>query len=236
MAVVRPKTFDALCAALPGVAPWTDPARSAPVSRVHGMGNLKSRWREAAPGGAPAALNLFSVGDSLVRTNPLFGRGCSFAAVEAHLLRDVLESRADPIERAHRYGEAVRAELRPFFDDMRQQDRSAARRALRGLDSQARPSFRGRLLRSFIEDGLTIAMRRDVRLLRAAMRAFHMLAPPRAWLRRPTTLATVLGVWARGWRANAKYYAEKPGPPRSEMFARLDLPVDADLHRIRAAA
>jgi 2-polyprenyl-6-methoxyphenol hydroxylase-like FAD-dependent oxidoreductase len=235
MAVMRPETFDAVCAALPGVAPWTDAARSEPVSRVHGMGNLRSRWRESAPGGAPAALNLFSVGDSLVLTNPLFGRGCSFAAVEAHLLRDVLEGHADPVERARRYGEAVREELRPFFDDMRQQDRSAARRALRGLDPHHKPSLWGRLLRSFVEDGLTIAMRRDVRVLRAAMRAFHMLAPPRAWLNRPATLATVLGVWARGRRANAKYYAEKPGPPRGEMLARLDLPIDADLQRIRAA-
>ena len=219
VAVVRPETFDAICAALPGVAPWTDSARSEAVSRVHGMGNLRSRWREVAPDGSPAALNLFSVGDSLVRTNPLFGRGCSFAAIEAHLLRDVLRATADPIERARRYGEAVRTELRPFFDDMREQDRSAARRALNGLDPGHRPSLRGRLMRGFIEDGVGVALRRDIGLLREAMRAFHMLAPPRAWLRRPSVLARILATWARGRRANAKYYSEKPGPPRGEMFA-----------------
>jgi len=236
VAVVRPETFDAICAALPGVAPWTDPARSEAVSRVHGMGNLKSRWREAAPGGGPQARNLFSVGDSLIRANPLFGRGCSFAAISAHLLRDVLAEEHDPIERARRYGEAVRTELRPFFDDMRQQDRTAARRALRGLDPHHRPTLRARVLRSFIEDGLTVAIRRDVRLLREAMRAFHMLAPPRAWLNRPTTMARVLATWARGRRANARYYAEKPGPERGEMFARLGLPADADLQRLRRSA
>ena len=235
-AILRPETFDAVCAALPGVEPWTDPARSEPISRVHGMGDLKSRWRETAPGGAPAVLNLFSVGDSLVRTNPLFGRGCSFAAIAAHRLRDVVDAHADPVERARRYDEAIRRELRPFFDDMRQQDRSAARRALAGIDPAHRPSLRGRILLSFIEDGLTIAMRSDVEILRAAMRAFHMLAPPRAWLNRPATLAKVLSVWARGRRANARYYAERPGPPRGEMFARLGLPVDADVKRIRAAA
>jgi flavin-dependent dehydrogenase len=235
-AIVRPETFDAVCASLPGVAPWTDPARAEPASRVHGMGNLKSRWREAAPGGEPPVLNLFSVGDSLVLTNPLFGRGCSFAAIAAHLLRDVLESETDPIERARRYGEAVRQDLRPFFDDMRQQDRSAARRALRGIDPARRASLRGRILRSFVEDGLTITIRRDVRVLRAAMRAFHMLSPPRAWLNRPATLATVIAVWARGRRANARYYTEPPGPPRAEMFARLGLPVDAEARRLRGAA
>jgi hypothetical protein len=235
VAAVRPEIFDQICQTLPGVAPWTDPARSEAVSRVHGMGNLKSRWREAAPDGVPPALHLFSVGDSLIRTNPLFGRGCSFAAVEAHLLRDVIETVGNPQERARRYGAAVRLALRPFFDDMRQQDRAAARRALRGLNPSYRPSLRTRLLRGFIEDGLAIALRRDIDLLREAMRAFHMLAPPRAWLNRPATLARVMATWARGRRANAKYYAEKPGPPRGEMFSRLNLPVDADLQRLRAA-
>ena len=234
VAVVRPETFDEICAALPGVAPWTDPSRSEAVSRVHGMGNLKSRWREAAPNGAPPALGLFSVGDSLVRTNPLFGRGCSFAAVEAHLLRDVLQATIDPVERAVRYGQAVNAELRPFFDDMRQQDRAAARRAVRGLDPSHRLSFRARLLRGFVEDGISIALRKDIDLLRQAMRAFHMLDPPRAWLNRPSTLFRILTTWARGRKANARYYAEKPGPDRGEMFARLQLPANIDLQRIQA--
>lgn len=236
MAIVRPEAFDAVCAALPGVAPWTDPARSEAFSRVHGMGDLKSRWREIAPGGAPSVLNLFSVGNSLVRTNPLFGRGCSFAAIAAHVLRDVVEAHADPADRARQYDAAIRRELRPFFDDMRQQDRSAARRALAGIDPDHRASLRGRILRSFVEDGLTIAMRSDVEIFRDAMRAFHMLAPPRAWLNRPATLAKVLGTWARGRRANARYYAARPGPPRGEMFAHLGLPTDADVKRLRAAA
>lgn len=235
-ALVRPENFQAICEALPGVAPWTDAGRSEPVSRVQGMGNLKSRWREVAPGGTPPARNLFSVGDSLIRTNPLFGRGCSFAAISAHLLRDVLETREGADERAIAYDAALNKELRPYFDDMRQQDRAAARRALNGLDPHHRPSVRGRLLRGFIEDGVTVAIRRDVDLFREAMRAFHMLSPPRAWLRRPDTLARVLATWARGRRANAKYYAAKPGPERREMFARLNLPIDADLRRIRAAA
>jgi flavin-dependent dehydrogenase len=236
MAVVRPETFDRICARLPGIASWTDPARSAPVSKVHGMGDLTSRWREAAPDGAPAALGLFSIGDSLVRTNPLYGRGCSFAAVEAHILRDVLGEIADPAERARAYSARVRAALQPYYDDMRAQDRSAARRARNGLDPAYRPSWRGRLMRGFLEDGLAIALRRDADLLREAMRGFHMLAPPRAWLTRPAVIAKVLATWARGRRANARFYAEKPGPGRAEMFAHLGLPPEADLQRLRAAA
>jgi hypothetical protein len=235
-AVVRPDVYEEICRSLPGVAPWTDPARSASVSRVFGMGNLKSRWREMAPGGRSAALNFFCVGDSLVRTNPLYGRGCSFAAVEAHLLRDVI-ARTDDLEfRARLYSQRVRSELRPFYDDMAARDRSAATRALRGLDPAWSPSWRSRLTASFIEDGVAIAVRSDISLLRAASRGFHMLAPPRGWLARPGALLKVFAAWARGRRANAHLYAPKPGPPRLAMFAALSLPPLADLERISGTA
>ena len=234
-AVVRPEVFDAICASFPGIAPWTDPARSEGVSKVCGMGDLKSRWREMAPGGAPVALNLFCVGDSVVRTNPLFGRGCSFAAVAAHRLRDVLAETADPAERARRYSAALREALRPYYDDMVTQDLAAARRARNGLDPDYRPTFRGNLMRSFVEDGVAIAIRRDVGLLRAAMRGFHMLEDPRAWLRKPSAMAKVLAAWARGKRANAAYYTPKPGPDRATMFDALGLPQHTDWERLKAA-
>ena len=235
-AVVRPQTFDAICAALPGVAAWTDPARSRPVSKVYAMGDLKSRWREMAPEGKPAALNVFCVGDSLVRTNPLYGRGCSFAAIEAHALRDVLAETADPVQRASAYSAKVRNLLQPFYDDMRTQDQAAARRAEHGLDPTYRPAFRARLMKRFIEDGVGVAVRQDPELFRAAMRAFHMLDPPRAWLGRPATLAKVVTAMARGRKANARYYPEKAGPDRRAMFDLLGLPFDADLLRFKAAA
>jgi 2-polyprenyl-6-methoxyphenol hydroxylase-like FAD-dependent oxidoreductase len=228
-AVVRGESFEAICASLPGVAPWTDPARSTPVSRVHAMGDLKSRWREFAPRGRPAILAAFSVGDSLVRTNPLFGRGCSFAAIEAHLLRDVLVETTDPAERARLYSARVRAELHPFFKDMREQDRAAARRARRILEPPRRRKLAARLMRRFIEDGVSIAIRQDIGLLRDAMRAFHMLEPPRRWLGRPANLAKILRVMARGRKANAHLYPAPAGPPRSQLLPALGLSLTARL-------
>ncbi len=235
-AVVRPEIFEAICARLPGVAAWTDPERAKPVSKVYAMGDLKSRWREMAPDGRPAALNAFFVGDSLVRTNPLYGRGCSFAAIEAHALRDVLAETRDPLARGTLYSRRTRELLEPFYDDMRSQDRGAARRAEHGVDPGYRPPLKARLLRRFIEDGVGVAIRQDAELFRAAMRAFHMLEPPRAWLEKPSTLLKVVGVMARGRKANAHLYPEKPGPDRWEMFKLLDLPAGADLERLRAAA
>jgi 2-polyprenyl-6-methoxyphenol hydroxylase-like FAD-dependent oxidoreductase len=227
VAVVDPTAFDTICARLPGAAAWADPARAKPVSKVFAMGDLKSRWREMAPEGRPAILNFFSVGDSLVRTNPLYGRGCSFAAIEAHLLRDVLTETSDPAARSRIYSERVRATLRPFYDDMLKQDRNAARRAEHGLDPNYRPSLRGRLLRRFIEDGVTVAVRQHPELFRAAMRGFHMLDDPGKWLRKPSAMAKVFAALARGRKANARFYAPKPGPDRQEMFEVLGLPVQA---------
>ncbi len=236
VAVVRPDIFDAICGRLPGLAAWTDPARSFPVSKVYAMGDLQSRWREMAPDDAPVVLNAFSVGDSVVRTNPLYGRGCSFAAIEAHVLRDVLAETADPAARAVAYSGRVRTLLQPFYDDMRDQDRAAARRAAHGLDPDYRPPLRARLMRRFIEDGVGVAIRRDPDLFRAAMRAFHMLEPPRAWLNRPAALAKVGLALVRGRKANARFYPAKVGPDRLEMFAALGLSAEADLRRLRAAA
>jgi len=234
--MVDPAIFDATCARLPGPARWIDPAVATPISRVFGMGDLHSRWRDLAPEGRAAVTGFFAVGDSLVRSNPLFGRGCSFAAVGAHLLRDALAASADPAARVVDYQRRVARELRPFYDVMRDADRSAIRRAKRLLTPGYRPSLRGRLAKSFVEDGVNIAIRSDLRLFRAAMRGFHMLEDPRLWLRRPSAIAKVLGYWARGRKANAAAYRPPGGPGREAMFLGLGLSPDADIERLAKAA
>ncbi|MEO8114362.1 MAG: FAD-dependent oxidoreductase, partial [Phenylobacterium sp.] len=232
--IVDPEAFDAACARLPGLAPWTDPATSKGVSRVFGMGDLHSRWRDVAPDGRPAVLGFFALGDSLVRTNPLFGRGCSFAAVGAYLLRDALAASTEPAARLLHYRAGVERELRPYYLGMRTADRAAIRQARRALTRGYRPSLRSRMTKSFLEDGVAIAVRSDTDLLRAALRGFHMLEHPEAWLRRPANLAKVLGYWARGRRRNAEAYRPKGGPGRDEMLRALGLSPELDIERIRA--
>ncbi|MBL8771271.1 MAG: FAD-dependent oxidoreductase [Phenylobacterium sp.] len=235
-AIVDPEVFDAVCRQMPGLAPWIDPDRATATSKVFGMGQLESRWRDVAPEGRPAALGFFPVGDSVVRTNPLYGRGCSFAAVSGHLLRDALDSSADPAARLLHYRAGVERELRPYYDVMRQADRGAIKRARAALLPEARPSLRGRLVKSFMEDGVAIALRQDIELMRAFMKGFHMLEHPQAWLKRPANLAKVLRVWARGKAKNAALYPPKPGPDRRPMFEALGLDLHADEQRVRQAA
>jgi 2-polyprenyl-6-methoxyphenol hydroxylase-like FAD-dependent oxidoreductase len=226
-AIVDPTVFDRVCSLLPGIAAWTDAATAQPISKVFGMGDLKSRWRSFVTPDQQAVLGFFAVGDSLIRTNPLYGRGCSFAAVEAEILRGVLDDLSDPAARARLYDARVKSELSPYFDAMRTQDRAAVRRARNAQNPTYAAPLRERVTTSFFNDGARIAMRSDIDLLRAALRDFHMIDPPGAWMRRPANAAKIMRWWTRGRRRNADLYPPPLGPSRDEMMRLLGLPVAA---------
>jgi hypothetical protein len=228
--------FDGVCERLPGLAPWIEARTATPISKVFGMGDLASRWRDLAPGGHAAVLGFFPVGDSHLRSNPLYGRGCSFAAVSAHLLRDAMQSFADPGARLAAYQRRIDAELRPYHEAMRDQDRSAIRRARHALTPGHQPSLKSRITRRFLEDGVAVAVRSDVELFRAALRGFHMLEDPRAWLKRPANLAKIMRYLARGKTANAEAYRPPGGPDREAMLRGLGLEPQADIDRVLAEA
>ena len=235
-AIVDPKIFDDICRQLPGLVPWVDPERSDGVSKVFGMGDLHSRWRSLVKDGQPSVLGFFALGDSLVRTNPLYGRGCSFAAVEAYLLRDALRTSPDPAARLLAFDAAVNRDLKPFYDSMLDQDRAAIRRARQALTPSYRPGLRSRAVKSFMEDAVGVAIRSDPDLMRAAMRGFHMLEHPSDWLKRPTNMAKIMKYWARGKARNAEAYPPKAGPDRAPMMLALGLSPQADIERLAAEA
>ena len=235
-AIVNPDIFQAMTTMLPGLRPWTDPAVSEPTTKVFGMGDLIARWRDLVVDGRPAARGYFAIGDNLVRTNPLYGRGCSFAAVAAYQLRDVLDQSADPVARALAYHQAIHTELSPFYTGMNKQDRAAIRRARAALTPGYKTSLKARLAKSFAEDAVAIALRYDTSLLRQGMRGFHMLEHPEAWIKRPANLARIMMYWARGKKRNAAAYPPKPGPGREEMMRDLGLDFQADITLAMQAA
>ena len=231
-AILDPELFHNLTLQMPGLVPWTNADRSEPVGRVHGMGDLISRWREVVVDGKPATRGYFALGDTLIRTNPLYGRGCSFAAASAQLLRTTLDESTDPEARALAYHKRLHDELRPYYINQRTQDRSAIKRARQTLTPSYRKSFRAKLLESFFEDGVAIAVRNDVNLLREAMRGFHMLEHPNKWLGKPGNLAKIIYYWMRGKKRNAASYTPKPGPERTDMMKALSLDFQSDIDRI----
>lgn len=225
LAILKPELFDAICAAIPGCARWSDPARSEPVGPVYAMGNLISLWRSTLKDGAPQVLNFFAVGDAAVRTNPLYGRGCSAGVVHAHILRAAMDATRDPRERALIVERETRAALRPYYDTMVKQDLQSIRRAAHEREAGYRPKWKARLVKSFVEDAIVPATRGDLSVLRASSRAFHMLDDPVAWLKRPAILARLAKMWATpALRKRASQLYPPPlGPDRQEMLARIGL-------------
>lgn len=216
-----PVTFDRVCAEMPGPARWTDPARAEPVSKVFGMGALKSVWRRYVRDGAPVVTNYFGIGDALVRTNPLYGRGCTISAIHAFTLAEVLDATPPGAARLVEFEKRAHAQVRPFFDTMVRQDKNAIRRAEREKSGGYAPSRRAKITKSFIDDAVTPASRGDVHVLRALMRGFHMHEPPAAWTRRVPIMARVIGTWMKP-RA-AKHYPPPLGPGRAELLKTLGL-------------
>jgi 2-polyprenyl-6-methoxyphenol hydroxylase-like FAD-dependent oxidoreductase len=214
LAAARPERFAALIDRIPAAAQWT--RKSQAVGRPVGMGDLKSRWRSLCVDARPLALNLFPVGDSLVLTNPLYGRGCTLAALQAHLLRDVLRREASPTGRARLYTRQVQRTLRSVFEDMRARDRALrARLAPAGHDDRS-DGWR-RLAADYLQYGQAVAARCDPPTVRAALRAFHLVDPPHAWKRRPRTLAKSLAAWIGAARGQA--VAPPAAPGRDELLA-----------------
>ena len=129
--IVHGEVFDRMCASFPGVMRWTDPARAEPTSKVYAMGKLESLWREWAPGGAPAILGFFAIGDASIRTNPLYGRGCSTGFLQADILAKVLRKTSDPCARAKLFAAKRARALRSFYelDGAPRHRRDAPRRA-----------------------------------------------------------------------------------------------------------
>lgn len=225
MGIMKPETFDHICSAIPGAARWMDPARSEPASAVFGMGNLKSVWRTTMKDGAPQVLNFFATGDASVRTNPLYGRGCSAGVVHAHILRAALDATTDPKARAAIVERETRAALRPYYDVMVKQDLQSIRRAEHERDPEYKPRLKARIMKSFVEDAIGPATRGDLVVARASSRAFHMFGDPTAWLKNPAILARILRMWAtpKTRKRAGQLYPPALGPNRHEMLHDIGL-------------
>ena len=226
-ATFNPETFDRICNEIPGAARWIAPDRAEPVTKVFGMGNLFNVWREYAKGDQPQTLNFFAVGDAAIRTNPLYGRGCSLSVMHAHILAGVLDQAQDPRERAILFEKETRKEIRPYWDSIVKQDQGAIRRAQNEQKPGYRPRLKARLIRSFAEDAIGPATRSHIDVYRAILKTFHMLEAPTVFLKNPVVMAKIFWTWAKPKSSKANLYPPKLGPARDEMLARLGLAASA---------
>lgn len=194
-----PVVFDECARQLVATAPWLD-GRAEPITeQVHVMAGLLNRWREYVRDGVPVATGFIPVGDAVICSNPLYGRGCAFAFWGAHLMAEaVVANPDDPTAALLAYDETLRREIFPWYRAGVEQDAEARRVAaahLAGEDPDADTTDPRTFVRSVFRDGLLPAMRSDSVVLRAFFRNFNLLTSPDAMVNDPDVGARVLAAW-----------------------------------------
>lgn len=221
-AVRDPDRFQALCMELPMLARWVDPARARPTSGVFGFGGMDSFWRRVVVDGEPRVLGLHFVGDTAVRSNPKYGRGCTWSYLGAELLAAVLASAPDPRERALRYAEALEARLRADWRTMLAMD-AAARARFEIAAGLRAPRLADRARERFAEL-VDEAQFVDAELFRAVWSGYHGFTGMADWLRSPAAWLR-LGRHALARRARAPLLSERrTRPSRAQILAPSNAP------------
>ncbi len=228
--VLHSASFDAAVAAVPMTAEWTSPDVSEPVSEVHGMANLNNtrRWlveggsdgedgqdgRDGEDGqdgrdgkdGSPLVLGFIAVGDSLIHTNPIVGRGCSLAWTSAFALADCLDEHGDDLRAlALAHHARVERDIVPWYQIQLAQDADGievAEAQLRGEDPFETTNPDGTqnpkaFMRGLLKEGLGPALREDLPLLRAFMRTMNLLDAPGDLMKNPAVMQSLLASYAK---------------------------------------
>lgn len=198
-----------------------------PVTDVLPMGGLINRRRRfLEPDGTPVALGLHVVGDAHTCTNPLYGRGCSLAVVQAGLVADALAAHpgttpADADARARAYEAGCAREVEPWFEISVQADAMGADpngRAIQATgtdavaDSAAHDANKA-IARIFAAGGT------DPVVGRGLMRLMNLLATPSDLMADPEFLARSMEIL--GDPETYPVPPPPPGPDRAELLAAL---------------
>jgi 2-polyprenyl-6-methoxyphenol hydroxylase-like FAD-dependent oxidoreductase len=127
-ALSDPDGFEAACRLLPGPDQFFRDGPLEPVGGVRPMAGLLNRLRTFThDDGRPRVLGFHAVGDAHTCTNPLYGRGCSLAVIQALAVVDVLaEHPDDPVARATAYEAISTREVAPSYAFAVQMDRAGA--------------------------------------------------------------------------------------------------------------
>lgn len=227
--------FEEACRVLPGPDRFFRDGPLVPIGGVRPMGGLLNRRRRFVDeSSTPLVLGFHALGDAHTCTNPLYGRGCSIALVQAiHLADAFADHPGDPLGRAQAYERAAAAHIEPWFDVSVQMDRLGADPAGLGAknddedgevtvddDGDAPPTddaAKGM-------GAVFAAAATDPIIGRALARFMNMLATPADLMTDGATMTRMAEVMA-----NPDDYPIPPreGPRRRELLALLDQEVAA---------
>jgi len=225
-AVLHRPAFEAAAGALPRVSAWVDPAVSEPISDVHAMADLRNTRRFLVEDGRPLALGVVAIGDALIHTNPITGRGCSLAWVGAFELAAALRAHgADLHALALGHAAAIEREVVPWYRMQLQQDRDAievSQAQRRGEDPfrVVRPDGSNdprAFMRSVLREGLLPAIRTDLVVMRRFMRLMNLLDPPDDLMRDPSFFGRIVACY------HTRHQREPlaGGPPRDALLGAI---------------
>jgi 2-polyprenyl-6-methoxyphenol hydroxylase-like FAD-dependent oxidoreductase len=121
-----PERFEQACRVLPGPEQFFRHGELESLGGVRPMGRLVNRLRRFTDGrGEPLVTGFHAVGDTHTCTNPLYGRGCALAFVQATLLADAFVAHPDdPLARSRTYEGACGREVEPWFHAAVQMDQT----------------------------------------------------------------------------------------------------------------
>ena len=190
-----PEHFQAVCEATSQVAPWVDPVRAEPTSNIHGFGQMDSYWRTTVVDGVPGVLNYFCVGDSCVRSNPKYGRGCTWSSLAAHQLGDLLAAPLTPAERICQYESTLSGAFREDWLTMRSIDRSTER-AFEVATGRRTPTVAERItqrVQQFVNEAIVI----EPALFRDLWRGYNGLQNMSKWTQNPLNWVRLIRAWCR---------------------------------------
>jgi len=221
-AVNNAEQFDRICRAIPGLMPWVDDQVADATTDAFGFGDIHAQWRHYSVDDKPLALNFFAIGDAAIRTNPLYGRGCSIGMKHAHLLADVIARETDPLRRARQFEADTLAQIRPIFEASLNEDRKGIKRAAAVRSGQAveRPDSIKKWFALAFGDAMSGAMQNNIHVIRGLMRTVHLLEVPGAFLKEKRIRNTIFLYMLRGRRKNAAANIVN-GPDRGGMHALL---------------
>lgn len=213
-------TFDAICHSIPGLEAWIGNDRATATTESFGIGAIHAVWRHYVSDNQPLATNFFACGDSAIRTNPLYGRGCSTGTLHAHILAEVLNAAQDPLERARLFAQRSEQDLRGIFKASLTEDRRGIARAEAVMNDQAldKPKSIKQWFAMAFGDALTAAAREELHVIRGLHRTINLLEEPGAFLQDPAVKRTIFRYMLRGRKRNAAA-RRQPGLSRAEAYA-----------------
>ena len=210
-----PEHFQSMCMAVETARPWVEPARSSPTSNVFGFGQMDSFWRQTVVDGEPQVLGLYFVGDSCVRSNPKFGRGCTWSTVAAHVLADLLAADMPEQERIRHYESGLEAEFRSDWLTMRQIDAATETGfEIASGRRRATPIKRLSMKLTALVNEATVS---EPEFFRELWTGYHGLQGMSDWMRKPRVWPRLARAWLKSGRYEQERILKRGRPARGEL-------------------